>query len=80
MKDAKKKIVIILPYYCRVENYLETTVPFSILDTNPSLLMLANKFGGIDVRTKIETSQVKRGSRNWEDSGLNPRHTKDVNS
>ncbi len=44
--------------FVRVEGYLETTVPFSLHDNSPSLLMLANKFGGIDVRTKMENSQV----------------------
>ena len=45
-------------YICRVEGSPETTVPFSVLDTNPSLLMLANKYGGIDVRVKTDNSQV----------------------
>jgi len=59
-----KACVPVWPFYgakafiCRVEGYLETTVPFSLLDNSPSLLMLANKFGGIDVRTKMENSQV----------------------
>jgi vacuolar protein sorting-associated protein 13A/C len=45
-------------YICRVAGTTETTVPFSVLDPNPSLLMLANKYGGLDVRCKLDTAQV----------------------
>jgi len=47
-------------YVCRVAGTAETTVPFSALDPNPSLLMLANKYGGIDVRSKLDSAQVRR--------------------
>ena len=46
-------------FICRITGSAETTVPFSALDPSPSLLMLAgNKFGGIDVRSKLDTAQV----------------------
>ncbi len=46
-------------YVCRVAGTREATVPFSALDPNPSLLMLANKYGGIDVRSKLDSAQVE---------------------
>jgi hypothetical protein len=49
-------------YVCRVAGTREATVPFSALDPNPSLLMLANKYGGIDVRSKLDSAQVE----SWE--------------
>ncbi len=53
-------------YVCRVAGTREATVPFSALDPNPSLLMLANKYGGIDVRSKLDSAQVE----SWETKNL----------
>ena len=41
---------------CQAEGYHGVTVPFSLTEQNPTLLMLSNKYGGIYVRIKTDNS------------------------
>ena len=41
---------------CQARGYHGVTVPFSITEQNPTLLMLSNKYGGICVRIKTDNS------------------------
>eukprot|EP00092_Neocalanus_flemingeri_P033380 GFUD01036296.1.p1 GENE.GFUD01036296.1~~GFUD01036296.1.p1 ORF type:complete len:2741 (+),score=704.42 GFUD01036296.1:512-8224(+) len=41
---------------CQAKDHPGVTVPFSLTEQNPTLLMLSNKYGGIDVRVKTDNS------------------------
>jgi len=41
---------------CQAKDYPGVTVPFSLSEQNPTLLMLSNKCGGIDVSVKTDNS------------------------
>ena len=45
-----------LSVVCQAKDYPGVTVPFSLSEQNPTLLMLSNKCGGIDVRVKTDNS------------------------